>query len=173
MENILTNPACGNQTESPLRHVTLLQGCEMCFQEPERRKRHPCFRHAQQHQQHLKRSEAPKLHPAFTPSSLDSCEKCAFRVWEELKLESPAVLSSADHKQPQHGCRPEDQNLLSSAQILVWPAWADTGFTGLSFDDEVSRSSSFCPSLDEMMCRVWDVYSSEVRSDFRSFKLFI
>lgn len=48
----------------------------------------------------IKRSEAPKLHPAFTPSFLDSCEKCAFRVWEELKLESPAVLSSADHKQP-------------------------------------------------------------------------
>lgn len=100
MENILTNPACVNQTESPQRHVTLPQGCEMCFQETEKRKHHPCFRHTQQHQEHLKRSEAPKLHPAFTPSFLASCEKCAFRVWEELKLESPAVLSSADHKQP-------------------------------------------------------------------------
>lgn len=42
----------------------------------------------------------------------------------------------------QRGCRPEvAEHPFSSAQTLAWPVWTDTGFTGLTFDDEFTCSS--------------------------------
>lgn len=55
---------------------------------------------------------------------------------------NPAVPCSADRKQPSTAA---DRRTRGPAS-LVWPVWADTGFTGWKFGHGIR---CFSPSLDE------------------------
>lgn len=147
---MLINPAWGNRTESPLRHVTHIseRKCEMCFQEPGRRfQTTTTTTTSGAGSTRLEFGEVRKLHAIRQEPEYSSRQLSKSVIVKSLggvKVGESSCSFQDGSETAQHGCRPEvAEHPFSSAQTLAWPVWTDTGFTGFwRFDDEFTCSSS-------------------------------